>query len=111
MRLAEVCQFCNMWTPVALSIVALLKVATCSSVGTVIGVSESADFHIETPKCYQNFNDSKVSSRCKTKTCARHVEDGLFTESEIESLHKIVKKGMNTRPALGGPTILDINTG
>ena len=95
----------------ALSIVALLKVAACSPTGTLIGVSESADFHIETPKCYQNFNDSKVSARCKTKTCARHVEDGLFEESEIDLLHKIVNKGMKTRPALGGPTILDINTG
>jgi hypothetical protein len=96
---------------VALSIVAVWKVTSVLSTGTLIGVSESADFHIETPKCYQDYNDSKVSASCKTKSCARHVEDGLFSGFEIDLLHEIVNKGMNTRPARGGPTILDINTG
>lgn len=37
--------------------------------------------------------------------------DGLFDESDIKRLHQIVDKGMSQRPSLGGPTILDINTG
>ena len=100
-----------MWVHVVFSLVAVFKVTLISCAETLISVSESADFHIETPKCYQNFNDSKVSARCKTKTCARYVEDGLFAQSEIDLLHQVVNKGMSTRPALGGPTILDINTG
>jgi hypothetical protein len=42
--------------------------------------------------------------------CARIVMDDVFTKTEIEDLHQIAKKGMVNK-TLGGPTILDINTG
>jgi hypothetical protein len=49
---------------------------------------------------------------CLPAECSRHVIDGVFEESDITALHSIAEKGMNSRgPSLGGPTILDINTG
>jgi hypothetical protein len=39
------------------------------------------------------------------------VVDKLFSDDEIVQLHEIAKKGMSQRKAVGGPTILDINTG
>ena len=49
---------------------------------------------------------------CLPAECSRHVIDGVFEESDITALHRIAEKGMNSRgPSLGGPTILDINTG
>lgn len=43
--------------------------------------------------------------------CKRRIVDGLFSENDITKLHDIAKKGMSTRESIGGPTILDINTG
>jgi hypothetical protein len=77
----------------------------------VISLEESAAFSVEIPSCTQDFGDAKVSQRCKSLVCARRVEDGLFTQNEIERLHRVAKKGMSHRKAVGGPTILDINTG
>jgi hypothetical protein len=77
----------------------------------VISLGEPAAFSVEIPSCTQDFGDAKVSQRCKSLVCARRVEDGLFTQSEIERLHRVAKKGMSHRKAVGGPTILDINTG
>lgn len=49
---------------------------------------------------------------CLPTSCSRHVMDGVFEEADITALHKIAEKGMSSRgPSLGGPTILDINTG
>lgn len=84
---------------------------TLSSAQTLISLEESAAFNIEIPSCTQEFGDAKVSQRCKSLVCARRVEDGLFTTIEIERLHRVAKKGMSHRKAVGGPTILDINTG
>ena len=77
----------------------------------LISLEESAAFTVEIPSCTQDFGDAKVSQRCKSLVCARRVEDGLFTKTEIERLHRVAKKGMSHRKAVGGPTILDINTG
>lgn len=43
--------------------------------------------------------------------CGRRVVDGLFEDTDIEALLAIAEKGMAVRPSLGGPTILDLNTG
>lgn len=51
------------------------------------------------------------SQSCVPKKCGRRIVDGLFSEDDITNLHDIVKKGMAHREAVGGPTILDINTG
>ena len=48
---------------------------------------------------------------CYSKTCTRAVVDGLFADGEARKLLDIAKKGMATRQSVGGPTILDINTG
>jgi hypothetical protein len=43
--------------------------------------------------------------------CGRRVVDDLFEASDIHALLAIAEKGMSIRPSLGGPTILDLNTG
>jgi len=43
--------------------------------------------------------------------CGYRVVDGLFSSEDISLLHAIVNKGLSRRKQLGGPTILDINTG
>lgn len=48
---------------------------------------------------------------CSEAHCARRIVDDVFTPQDVEGLLAIAKKGMAMRPALGGPTILDINTG
>jgi len=53
-----------------------------------------------------------VGKECYPQTCRRKIIDGLFPEEEIDALHDIVNKGMATRKEIvGGPTLLDINTG
>ena len=70
--------------------------------------------HKVTVSCAEGMDyDKKYDSSmdCITDECGRRVVDGLFSEEDIDRLKTIVKKGMQTRPKLGGPTILDINTG
>ncbi len=43
-------------------------------------------------------------------SCSRVVIDNAFTSTDINNLQNIAMKGM-TEKTLGGPTILDINTG
>ena len=85
--------------------------SSLSSAVELITVSDKADFLSLTPSCNVDFHKSAVSKQCVTNSCARRVTDGLFEESDMKMLHTIVEKGMSLRPALGGPTILDINTG
>jgi len=56
-------------------------------------------------------NDPKEST-CLPHKGSRLVKDGLFSDDDIETLHRIASKGYATRgEGVGGPTILDINTG
>ena len=48
---------------------------------------------------------------CLVSACRRVVQDGIFTDDEVGALKAIAQKGMDTRSSLGGPTILDINSG
>mmetsp|Transcript_23611 Transcript_23611/g.40121 ORF Transcript_23611/g.40121 Transcript_23611/m.40121 type:complete len:333 (-) Transcript_23611:170-1168(-) len=43
--------------------------------------------------------------------CSRAVLDNKFRAEDITALHAIAAKGMGARDKIGGPTILDINTG
>ena len=43
--------------------------------------------------------------------CKRVVQDGFVNAQEVAQLRAIAAKGMAGRPSLGGPTIMDINTG
>jgi len=99
----------NLWSFFAIFIIA--EILIIAEGAEIISVQNDADFTFENPTCNQQYGDIKLSPKCITQTCARHVTDGLFTESDIERLHLIVEKGMSQRPSLGGPTILDINTG
>jgi hypothetical protein len=58
--------------------------------------------------CLTNY--SKICPYFPPGSCARIVMDEIFTQTEIQNLHEIAKKGMANK-TLGGPTILDINTG
>lgn len=48
---------------------------------------------------------------CSPVSCDRVVVDGLFSLEDVEALRSIATKGMATREEVGGPTILDLNTG
>jgi hypothetical protein len=49
---------------------------------------------------------------CGCSQCGRRVVDGLFSLADIQRLHEIVEKGISQRNiSVGGPTIVDINTG
>jgi hypothetical protein len=89
----------------------LLASIALTSGSTLITVKDTADLDIETLTCHQEYGNATFTPKCKAKSCARRVTDGLFSELEIENLHNVVQKGMSQRAALGGPTILDINTG
>ena len=43
--------------------------------------------------------------------CARIVLDNLFHAEDVLALKALAEKGMDVRPSIGGPTILDLNTG
>lgn len=55
----------------------------------------------------------QINSKCKIprNTCSRNIIDGIFSNADVEDLLMIAHKGMNRRIDVGGPTILDINTG
>jgi hypothetical protein len=78
-----------------------------------IGTDVVDDLFIAVP-CeaqYTSEDPAHHSSPCGTNSCGRRVVDNLFSEEDIASLLRIVEKGMSHRESLGGPTILDINTG
>lgn len=52
-----------------------------------------------TPLIYHNGN------------CARVVVDDVFSQDDVLALRSLAEKGMSVRPSIGGPTILDLNTG
>lgn len=92
----------------------LIAVVLASS-SIVAGTAESVK-HITAESTVDYFSSvdcltSFEKSQCHTDQCGRKVVDGIFSSQDIEQLHQIVKKGMSYRESLGGPTILDINTG
>lgn len=52
-----------------------------------------------TPSVFHNHN------------CARIVMDNLFSAEDVQALKNLSEKGMSVRPSVGGPTMLDLNTG
>jgi hypothetical protein len=53
----------------------------------------------------------QFSASCSTNKCARRVMDDIFSVDDINQLHTIARKGFSQRESIGGPSILDINTG
>ena len=49
--------------------------------------------------------------KCWPNNCLRKVVDNAFLEKDIDNLHSIAQKGLSIREDIGGPTIIDINTG
>lgn len=81
-------------------------VSSFSSTVKNIDAKTSVDYYYQVD-CLTIFE----KSQCHTDQCGRKVVDGIFSTKDIEQLHRIVEKGMSHRDSLGGPTILDINTG
>ena len=80
---------------------------------TSISRTAVADYSLEVP-CEEagTLDSSKYKEiGCLTSTCKRVVRDGIFSSKEVAALKAIAEKGMGTRASLGGPTILDINSG
>lgn len=46
-----------------------------------------------------------------SNNCKRRITDGLFSLEDVRKLIAIADKGIALRPRVGGPTIVDINTG
>lgn len=46
-----------------------------------------------------------------THGCGRYIQDGLFSEEEVDALKAMVRAGMARSRVEAGPTILDLNTG
>lgn len=44
-------------------------------------------------------------------SCGRAVKDAFVTPEEVDQLREIAEVGMANRSRLGGPTIMDVNTG
>jgi hypothetical protein len=62
--------------------------------------------------CKGSFDpQSQFSPQCLPASCRRRISDNTFSIDDVEKLLTIAKKGMATRKRMGGPTILDINTG
>mmetsp|Transcript_17514 Transcript_17514/g.28351 ORF Transcript_17514/g.28351 Transcript_17514/m.28351 type:complete len:293 (+) Transcript_17514:90-968(+) len=53
----------------------------------------------------------KVVKGCHMPKAYRHVEDGFLSDGEADILLKMVERGMGIRDKVGGPTILDVNSG
>lgn len=45
------------------------------------------------------------------KMCGRAVKDNFVSPEEVVQLREIAETGMTNRSKLGGPTIMDVNTG
>lgn len=56
-------------------------------------------------------NSVDLGEHAKSRVCGRAVVDGAFSSLDIAKLRETVEKGMSERKAIGGPTILDLNTG
>jgi hypothetical protein len=75
-------------------------------------------FYLATPKLVDDVHHEVPCSKsvelmpqCSPSHCGRHVTDGLFPEEDIMRLHAIARKGLSLRDSVGGPSIIDINTG
>lgn len=95
-------------------ILALLAlVVTVTAVGATKTVQAAEVVAVnEEVQCARAFDpDHAFPDSCIPDKCRRRIVDGVFTEEDINVLRAIAEKGMATRPNIGGPTILDINTG
>jgi hypothetical protein len=61
----------NLWTFFAIFITAEILIKAEGA--EIISVQNEADFVFENPTCNQQYGDIKLSSKCITQTCARHV--------------------------------------
>lgn len=90
---------------VLLAMVATVGASKTVPAAEVVAVNEEV-------QCTRSFDpDHSFPESCLPDKCRRRIVDDVFTEEDINVLRAIAEKGMATRPNIGGPTILDINTG
>ena len=108
----ENCTF-TMWLFLVLVIYGMLGCGGAEERITSISRTAVADYSLEVPCEEAGTLDSLKYKEigCLTSTCKRVVRDGIFSSKEVAALKAITEKGMGTRASLGGPTILDINSG
>ena len=67
---------------------------------------------IQNKTCLSNNNYQGLVSCTQPPSCGRYIADDIFTLDDVIILRNIANKGINTRnETIGGPTIVDINTG
>lgn len=83
------------------------------SVGeTKVVTSELTEPIVQEVRCRAMSDEGSAANGCwPNQNCRRKIIDGLFTQEEVHKLIEIADKGYTLRPRLGGPTIVDINTG
>jgi len=80
--------------------------------GEVMTISSTDVANVNIPVSCSDISEMKGSPQCLPSKCSRIIMDSdIFSPEDITNLHIIASKGMSQRPAEGGPTILDINTG
>jgi hypothetical protein len=96
-------------TIITLSLFVLLLTRLCAEHLRYISVDSQADFLEEIPCKF--VDNSLAASNCLSDQCLRRIFDGLFSEFEVSTLLDVAAKGFSKRENIGGPTILDLNTG
>ncbi|GLE11351.1 hypothetical protein PINS_up023731 [Pythium insidiosum] len=95
-------------------VVALVAVAVHVSRSQAAARAAAADRYISraTPVEHKRDREGFVAGCHHVGThCGRAVRDGFVTPAEVAQLREIAEIGMANRSRLGGPTIMDINTG
>ncbi|OQS01861.1 hypothetical protein THRCLA_05693 [Thraustotheca clavata] len=73
----------------------------------VVGEPASYHWNVSCSKQYEPF----VRGCHKRHKCGRAVRDAFISQDDVMALREIAELGMQGRSMLGGPTIMDINTG
>ena len=94
------------------ALIVLLLQYSCCSTDLLTVLDHTVDLSIAKDTCIGRDAANVISnSMCYSKKCGIFVADNLFADDEANKLLNIAKKGMAIRESVGGPTILDINTG
>lgn len=101
----------DLWLRILALLAMIAVISAADAASKIVSAEEVVDVNDQIP-CARAFDpDQSFPDSCIPDNCRRRIVDGVFTEDDITILRTIAEKGMSTRPNIGGPTILDINTG
>ena len=75
---------------------------------TVISIQKLNDAYVKRVECEYT---ADPPMKCWLNNCLRKVIDDAFTSENVKDLQRIASKAITLRADIGGPTIVDINTG